>query len=260
MFKLLRPIGGGGCNRALNTVLPTRSSLSAHIYSGPKSSRIYKKISDPSTYKTKNVTKSNETSMIPIARTTPTQPQVVSLIKSKQDALKYFTRLSNILLEKFAQYPFVSSIKYLNHEFTKTNRDQPQFVGLVGEMKQSNEFAESLSYLERNLAEFTPKERAILFRLLSIVISRKDNERNVLLALEIDFYNLNVNEDLDIFDLWNYSEGFASYRCELPTTHFKQVSTDTMNNKVQELIESYFKQQKGNYKFIVFLSVHRLLI
>ena len=246
MFKLLRPIGAGGYNRAFKTIIPTRSSLS--YQSGAKSSRIYKKISDPSTYKTKNLTKSNETSMIPIARTTPTQQQqqVASLINSKPDALKYFTHLSNILLEKFAQYPFVSSIKYLNYEFTKTNRDQPQFVGLVSEMKQRNEFAESLSYLERNLAEFTPKERAILFRLLSIVISRKDNESNVLLALEIDFYNLNINEDLDIFDLWNYSEGFASYRCELPTIHFKQVSTETMNNKIQELIESYFEKQKGN--------------
>jgi hypothetical protein len=248
MFKLLRPVGGGRYNRTLKTFISTRSSPSSQ--SGAKSSRIYKIISDPSTYKTKNLIKSNENSIIPIARTTPTQQQLVSLINSKQDALKYFTRLSNILLEKFAQYPFVSSIKYLNHEFTKTNRDQPQFVGLVEEMKQNDDFFKSLNYLERNLAEFTPKEKAILFRLLSIVITRKDNESNVLLALEIDFYNLNVNEDLDIFDLWNYSEGFSSYRRELPTIHFKQVSTETMNNKIQELIKSYFKQQRGNLKFI----------
>jgi hypothetical protein len=107
------------------------------------------------------------------------------------------------------------------------------------------------------LSEYTPKEKAILFKMLAMLASKISNGtsgsqsdasfqlvRNVLLSLEIDYYTLNLSEDLNLVDLVNYRDGFYCYRDQ--QMHFIQASTECLYEKLVETVEAFFEGQKDH--------------
>jgi hypothetical protein len=173
-------------------------------------------------------------------------------IKTKQDTLNYFKHVSDTLLADFKKYKFLSSLKYLNRELIQYNGDQPEFVLLKEGCLQNKEFQNSLEYLNANLGEYTPQEKACLFKMLTIVYDKESSDNNnnskegaellrkVLLTLEIDFYNLNLSE-LNLIDMINYRDGFNAYRER--NLQFQKVSTDLIFYQLVDYVEKYLNLQ-----------------
>jgi len=262
MFKILQPIRGYiGGNSLLNSFHLNRccgystaytKTSNKYVKRDTKQKYTIKKISDP---KSKKANVIQEQSPPPPSATPPTI--VSSTIGSKQDTLNYFTRLSDRLHAEFTRYPYISSLKYLNTQLFVQNCEQETFVALAKSIRQSSDFIQSVQYLNSNLSEYTPKEKAILFKMLAMLASKISNGtsgsqsdasfqlvRNVLLSLEIDYYTLNLSEDLNLVDLVNYRDGFYCYRDQ--QMHFIQASTECLYEKLVETVEAFFEGQKDH--------------
>jgi hypothetical protein len=255
MFKLLQPIrgyvGGSVAKSFLNSIHLNRCCYST-TYTKTSSKRDNKTRDPKRIYNFKEISEPQSKQAPSTAITITTTPTTTATTNTtKQDTLKYFTRLSDRLLAEFTRYPYITSLKHLNKELFGQNRDQETFVTLTKSIRQSGDFIQSVTYVNHNLAEYTPKEKAILFKMLTMFMSKNSNDtqsdaslqlvRNVLLSLEIDYYTLNLSEDLNLVDMINYRDGFYCYRDR--TLHYIQASTECLYDKLVETVESYFDEQ-----------------
>ena len=244
MIKLLISSSSQLTNRSCG--LSLNSNLTHSTKAFPKSNFFFKKISDPKKFDKQQVPKDKKKLK---ENFTKEKDQLTNsnFQSNKQDSLIYFKRVSDRILVEFENFPFLSSLRHLNMELFRNNRNQPLFMGLKSNIKKSNDFINNLKYLKENLSEFSTKEKAILFKMLSMLYDKdKDILQmkplvDVLLTLEIDYYKLDLNE-LSLIDLVNYKDAFNYYR-ETNIIHFQTFTTDHIFKKNLNFLEAFFEQK-----------------
>jgi hypothetical protein len=100
-----------------------------------------------------------------------------------------------------------------------------------------------VEYCHENLQELTTREKAIVFKLFSMLSTKSFDEprlelvNRLLLRLEIDYYSEAI-EKCDLVDFTNYSNGFAFFRASNSSLVFHSKSADLMYKNIVSAIES----------------------
>jgi hypothetical protein len=169
-------------------------------------------------------------------------PQFV--INNKQDLLAYLNHLSTQLIEELKTCKsFPSSIHQLTSDVINENRHNTTLSIFKSKLVQeSSDFTNFTSYLHENLNEFDHTEKAITFRILSMLNDESSKLKSILLKYEIDFYNLN-HEQLNLTDMVNYWHGFKCYRQE-NNLHFYSISLEHIHRNILKAVENHFSSKE----------------
>lgn len=166
-------------------------------------------------------------------------------MNNKQDSLVYLNHLSTQLIEEFKTYKSFPSIHQLTSDFINENRHNTTFSNFKSKIvQQSSNFTTFTSYLHENLNEFDHTEKAITFRILSLLNDENLNSKlkPILLKYEIDFYNLN-HEQFNLTDMVNYWHGFKCYRQE-NNLHFDSISLEHIHRIILKEVENHFSSKE----------------
>ena len=159
--------------------------------------------------------------------------------------IKNFKKLSG-LLQLFLEN--LSQMKWANFSrenktidgielILKFNEFNPLLISLINKINSRHDFISIKEYFLKNLEQLTPKEQAVLFRLMNLLDKNfKDNP--LVLKLENLYYeNLNY---FDLNDLLNYHRGFFILRKPFSPSKYESFSrsADIVSKKVFQIIDS----------------------
>jgi hypothetical protein len=165
------------------------------------------------------------------------------VINNKQDSLVYLNHLSTQLIEELKTCKsFPSSMHQLTSDVINENIHNTTLSNFKSKLvHESSHFTNFTSYLHENLNEFDHAEKAITFRILSILNDESSKLKPILLKYEIDFYNLN-HEQLNLTDMVNYWHGFKCYRQE-NNLHFNSISLEHIHRNILKEVENHFSSK-----------------
>ncbi len=116
--------------------------------------------------------------------------------------------------------------------------------GLRGtRVKTAHDSNALVEYCHTNLNNLTTREKAIVFKLFSMLSTKSYDEprleliNRLLLRLEIDYYSATIDK-CDLVDFTNYSNGFAFFRSNTSNLYFHSKSADLMFKSIVSSIKS----------------------
>ncbi|CAF1040471.1 unnamed protein product [Brachionus calyciflorus] len=164
--------------------------------------------------------------------------------------IKNFKKLSNILNTFFDSLNQLNWIERPLHNkkiidgldlILKFNEFNPLMISLVDKINSHPDFKSVNDYFLKNIHQLTPKEQAILFRLMNF-LDKNDKKNPLILKLEKLYFE--KIDRFDLNDLLNYHRGLFMLRKPYSQSKFQSFSTsaEIVNLKVSEIIESIDKK------------------
>ncbi|RNA01316.1 hypothetical protein BpHYR1_020599 [Brachionus plicatilis] len=167
--------------------------------------------------------------------------------------IKNFKKLSNILQIFFEN---LTQMKWTNFSrdmkiidgidlVLKFNEFNPLLISLIDKINSRHDFLAIKDYFLKNLDQLSPKEQAILFRLMNL-LDKNFKENPLVLKLERLYYE-NLNH-FDLNDLLNYHRGFFILRKPFSPSKYESFSrsADIVSKKVFQIIDSNGKSQSSS--------------